>query len=237
MEQTFDDLCNEQKGRTARLFSLTLHVTVDTGIGIVKEHILHFSQRGTMSDILKNRKIAAIIGLLFFLPGAIMLSMLIFSIDPPLGPLKPYLQPPNEGPHILGSLIALSLILVLPAAGVIINVAATEGNPLKGILSNLKLAVIVSFLLVLPFMIMELVFGQNSYSSFPFPLFGILWFLPVMFIVIFTPIVRNMRAGNSIFANPITLLFRVAFLVLIALFWGGLLNDQMPCFLGVPNCD
>jgi hypothetical protein len=38
-------------------------------------------------------------------------------------------------------------------------------------------------------------------------------------------------------ANPINLLLRVAFLALIAWMWGGILIDQMPCFLGVPNCD
>lgn len=237
MEQTFDDLCNECKDRTEKLFSLTVQLSVDTGMGIVKEHVLHLSQRKTMSGILRNPKAAAIIGLLLLLPGAIMLSLLVFNIEPPLGPLGSYLQPPGDGPHILGSLIVLLVILVLPAAGVLINVAATEGNPLKSIFSHLGLAAIVGFLLVLPFIIMELVFGRTSYSSFPFPLFGILWFLPVLFVVVIAPIVRTVRAGNSIMVNPITFLLRVAFLIIIATFWVGLVNDQMPCFLGVPNCD
>ena len=38
-------------------------------------------------------------------------------------------------------------------------------------------------------------------------------------------------------AHPTNLLFRVAFLALIAIIWAGILIDQLPCFLGVPNCD
>lgn len=234
MEQTFDDLCNEQQGR---LFSLTLHISIDTGIGIGKEQILHLSKRSTMSSLLKNPKTAAIVGVMLFLPGVVMLSLLMLGIEPTLGSLAPYLQPPNDGPHILGSLIVLSLILVLPAVGVIVNVAATEGNAVKSIFSNLGSAVIISLLVVLPLIIMELVFGRDSYSNFPWPLFGILWLLPVMFIVIFAPIIQSVRAGNSILANPITLVLRVGFLFLIAIMWCGILIDQMPCFLGVPNCD
>jgi hypothetical protein len=32
-------------------------------------------------------------------------------------------------------------------------------------------------------------------------------------------------------------LLRVVFLAFIARMWIGILIDQMPCFLGVPNCD
>lgn len=233
MEQTFDDLCKEDEGR---LFSLTLNLSIDTGLGIVKEHILHLSQRRTMSAILKNPKTAAVIGILLFLPGVLMLSLLILGIEPTLGPLQPYLQP-AEGPHILGSLVVLFAILVLPTAGVLINVSATEGNVFKAALVNTVPAVVIGFLLVLPFVILESVYGRTSYSSFPFPLFAILWILPSIFIFIGMPVARNLLAGNSITANPVTLLFRVAFLVIIGVMWASLVNDQLPCFLGVPNCD
>jgi hypothetical protein len=61
--------------------------------------------------------------------------------------------------------------------------------------------------------------------------------LPVAFIVNLVPIVRNVRAGNSLVAIPINVLLAVAILVLIAMTWGALLVDQIPCFMGVPNCD
>jgi hypothetical protein len=99
-----------------------------------------------------------------------------------------------------------------------------EGDIMQTILTNLRLPAIVSFLLILPFMIMEVVNRRNFNEGFPIPLFVFMWILPMLFLLIGMPIVRNIRAGNSILANPIALLIRVAI-------------DQMPCFLGVPNCD
>jgi len=108
---------------------------------------------------------------------------------------------------------------------------------MKKIATNLISAAIISLLLVLPFVILELVNRRDFPESFPIVLFGFLWLLPVAFIIILVPLVRNVRAGNRMMANPIHLLLKIACLALIALFWGGLLNDQLPCFLGVPNCD
>ena len=112
-----------------------------------------------------------------------------------------------------------------------------QGNPMKNILTNLRSPAIISLLLVFPFMILELVNRRNFHEGFPITLFGLMWLLPILFIITMMPIVRNIRAGNSIIANPVILLLRVVFLAFIAWLWMGLLIDQMPCFLGVPNCD
>ena len=108
---------------------------------------------------------------------------------------------------------------------------------MQTILTNLRLPAIFSFLLVLPFMIMEVVNRRNFNEGFPIPVFVIMWLLPVLFVLTGMPILQNVRAGNSVLANPVIVLIRVVFLILIVWFWGTLLIDQMPCFLGVPNCD
>lgn len=113
----------------------------------------------------------------------------------------------------------------------------TQGDPMKNTVTSLKSPALISFLVVLPFMILEVVNRRNFNEGFPIPLFVIMWLLPVLFILTGMPIVRNVRAGTSIVANPISLLIRVAFLLFIVWFWGGIVIDQMPCFLGVPNCD
>lgn len=107
----------------------------------------------------------------------------------------------------------------------------------KSIITDLGSAALISFLLVLPFMILEWVNHRNLHESFPIALFGFLWLLPMAFIVILMPTARTVRAGNGITANPFNLLFRVAFLTLIATVWGWGVIDQLPCFMGVPNCD
>jgi hypothetical protein len=112
-----------------------------------------------------------------------------------------------------------------------------EGDIMQTILTNLRLPAMVSFLLILPFMIMEVVNRQNFNEGFPVPLFIFMWVLPVLFILISTPIIRSIRAGNSILVNPIVRLIRVILLAFIVWMWFGILIDQLPCFLGVPNCD
>lgn len=157
MEQTFNDLCNDQKRRDRSLFIFALGMFIETGIGIVKEHMVRISERNKMKTITKDLGSAAIISLIIVLPFAILEAL-------------------NNG------------VTRENASGLIL-------------------------------------------------LFGVLWLLPTAFIVIFIPMLRSVRAGNTLMARPITLLFRVASLVLIATVWGWGFIDQLPCFLGIPNCD
>lgn len=112
-------------------------------------------------------------------------------------------------------------------------------DPMKNIASNPKAAAVISFFLVLPFALLDLLFNplrrQNVLDLVV--LFGLLWLLPMVFIVILAPIVQAVRAGNNILTNPVTLLLRVAFLFLVAWMWAVAMIDQLPCFIGVPNCD
>jgi hypothetical protein len=114
-----------------------------------------------------------------------------------------------------------------------------DKNLMKNIFTNLGSTALISFILVLPFAILDFLFNtlrrQNILDHIV--LFGMLWLLSIAFIVILVPIVRTVRAGNNIMANPLNLLFRVAFLALLAMMWGSILIDQLPCFMGVPNCD
>jgi hypothetical protein len=107
---------------------------------------------------------------------------------------------------------------------------------MKGITKSFGRAALISFILVAPFAILESlnhsITRQNALSLIV--LFGLLWLLPMVFIIIVAPVVRNLRAGS---AKPINLLLRVASLAFITVIWTGIVMDQLPCFLGVPNCD
>ena len=102
---------------------------------------------------------------------------------------------------------------------------------------NLKAPAIVSSVLVLPFMILEFVNSRGFHEGFPIVLFVFMWLLPMAFIVILMPILRSLPAGNRTMPSPLSLFPRVVLLLLIAWLWVSLVQDQMPCFLGVPNCD
>ena len=114
----------------------------------------------------------------------------------------------------------------------------TEGAMMKTMISNPRLAPLISFILcVFPFMILEWATLSNAPRSDASPmLWVVLWFLSTGFVAVLMLIVRSVRAGNTITANPVSLLFKLVFLVLFAWFWGALVIDQMPCFLGGSGC-
>lgn len=109
--------------------------------------------------------------------------------------------------------------------------------PAKPVTADLKPAAVIGLILVLPLMLLEWVNHRNLHESFPVALFVFLWLLPAAFVVVLAPLVRTVRAGRSVTANPVNLLLRVTLLILIAVLWAGVFVDQLPCFLGVPNCD
>jgi hypothetical protein len=107
---------------------------------------------------------------------------------------------------------------------------------MRNISSTFLKPAIISSILVLPFVILELINRRSLREDFPYVLFGMLWILAGVFTLLLMPIVQNVQAGNRIRINLINLL-RVVSLVLIASLWVGIVLDQMPCFLGIPNCD
>lgn len=102
---------------------------------------------------------------------------------------------------------------------------------------KLGLPALLGFISVLPFVLMELVNRQDLQEAFPIPLFGIMWLLAGVFFYILISIARDAKAGKNVMTQPITLVASLACLILIAALWSAILFDQMPCFLGIPNCD
>jgi hypothetical protein len=107
----------------------------------------------------------------------------------------------------------------------------------RGSVRHLLAPVAIACLLVIPFMILEFM-NRRAYSEpFPYQLFAMMWLMAFCFGFIFIPTIRNLMPGRSGSANPLILLASLASLFLLAWGWIGLVNDQMPCFLGVPICD
>jgi len=108
---------------------------------------------------------------------------------------------------------------------------------MKNIFTNFIIPAIISSLLILPFVNLELVNRQGFHEGFPFVLFVLMWFLQTAFIIVLIQIVQSVRKGNRLMANPLDLFLKVSFLALAVWMWSGILMDQMPCFLGLLNCD
>jgi hypothetical protein len=96
---------------------------------------------------------------------------------------------------------------------------------------------LIGLILVAPFVFLELRYGSGSYSNPPISLFGLLWALGTIFLITVASMAQTARVGGGLLAHPVTLSLRLIFLLLVAWCWGFLIIDQLPCFLGVPNCD
>ena len=112
-----------------------------------------------------------------------------------------------------------------------------NARPVTG-LSHFRWPAIISSSLVLPFVILEFVNARTIPGfahSFPIPLFALLWLLAFSFVYILTRMIR--RDSTIVTRLPALAGLGVVVLALIAIAWVGIVVDQMPCFLGVPNCD
>ena len=91
-----------------------------------------------------------------------------------------------------------------------------------------------SFLLVVPFALLEFSNRRGFNEGFPFALFILLCVVPALIFGTRSTIevYRSDRARASG-----SLILRVVVLGVLTWFWIAFLTDQMPCFLGVPNCD
>jgi len=74
---------------------------------------------------------------------------------------------------------------------------------MQNILTSLRLPTIISFLLILPFMIMEVVNRRNLNEDFPVMLFFVMWLNLFAISLILLPIVLGRRTGNHDMANPV----------------------------------
>ena len=153
------------------------------------------------------------------------------------------------------NLFAISLILLPIVRGRrtadqgMANPSATQGNTL---LTNPKSVVMISIILFLfpgifpllnsvGWLSMDRLFnGPNpevAYLPGQILSFSLILFPVAAGIIAGGPIVRTLRAGGSLFAHPFHLIIVVVISFLFAAGLVGLIVDQWPCFMGVPNCD
>ena len=102
--------------------------------------------------------------------------------------------------------------------------------------ATLSVAAVTGAVLVLPLLLLEWMNTRGFPAGFPAALFLFLWILGAAFVVILMPMLRTRADGRR--ATPsIADAARVVLLMVIAAVWVTLVTDQMPCFLGFPNCD
>jgi hypothetical protein len=102
--------------------------------------------------------------------------------------------------------------------------------------STLGAASIISVAPVTPLVFLELRNNGRRVSDIVV-LFGVLWVLAIAFATTATPVVRRFTSGHAVLQNGSALAVRMTVLTVIAAMWWGIVRDQLPCFIGAPNCD
>ena len=100
---------------------------------------------------------------------------------------------------------------------------------------RLLVAVAIGALVVIPLLLLEAV-TTRGFSTYGFPtaLFAVLWVLASAFMGLFLNLLKNVKNGSGL---RLSLAASAILMLVIATVWGRLVVDQMPCFMGVPNCD
>jgi hypothetical protein len=247
MEQTFHDLWHEKRQTKQAWFSLVFWMFIDTAIGVCKEHLLRLSPGVCMHTIPKTLGSSALIGFLLVLPLMIMEVVTRRDLNEAFPTMLFFVLWLN--------LFAISLIL-LPIA---LNTQKANADMAKAapgqkntLLANPSLTMLISVALLLSPIILPLLDaagwlsldrlfnGSNPEVAYlPGQILSlVLIAFPVAAGVIAgRPIVNTLRAGGSLFAHPLHLIIVVVISFLFAAGVIGLIVDQWPCFIGVPNCD
>ncbi len=99
------------------------------------------------------------------------------------------------------------------------------------------IAVLGGVFLTAPFIVLEWINTHGFWSMGIPPLFFIMWLTGSIFTYTLLSILQDLQMKKKLKTNPIFLIAKVAFLILLAWIFIGLVIDQWPCFMGVPNCD
>jgi hypothetical protein len=247
MEQTFHDVCTEKRRTKSGLFGFVLWTFIETVIEIFKEHLLLIASGDIMQTMLKTVGSPALISLLLIFPFMIMEVVNRRNF--------------NEGfPFMLFYLLWFSLfstsLILLPILRARRTANRDMANPLptqrNALLANPRSAALMSTVLflapgILPLLDAVGLLSADRLFNGPNPevaylpglfIFLILLLFPVAAgVVACGPIVRTLRAGGSLFAHPIHLIIVVVISFLFATGVVGMIVDQWPCFMGIPNCD
>lgn len=232
MEQTFNDVCDEQKQLTGKVTFTFLFLTfAETSMGVIRENIYEVWRADQLNYWLKNFGLAALTSLFF---TAAYWSLAAWSIPSEV-------ETWSKGQSLVSQIFFNWLVLALVLTPIVSGLRNGENAAVKAWLFPMGAAVLFGLLLIAPFALME--YWNNPVirsGEFPFPfmLFHALWLPPTMIFLVVTPLVRSVRAGESILKRPVGLILRVSSLLFLTTIWVYLISDQMPCFLGgVPGCD
>lgn len=106
-----------------------------------------------------------------------------------------------------------------------------------GTLRSLVASLLISATLVAPFIVLEWVNRRTFHEEFPFVLFAFMSLHSLFVVFLLTPALRRLQKERSLRALKLGHWAGLLLGALLGYAYVDLVIDQLPCFLGVPNCD
>lgn len=98
-------------------------------------------------------------------------------------------------------------------------------------------SLLVGSTLVAPFMILQWVNRRAFHEEFPFVLFTFMALHSLSIVLLLTPAVRRLRSDGHLSALKLGHWAGLTLSACLIFVYVDVVIDQLPCFLGVPNCD
>lgn len=110
-------------------------------------------------------------------------------------------------------------------------------SPVLRLLRPLATSLGISAVLVVPLFLLEWWNRREFQEEFPLLLFTFMSVHSLLIVLSAAPAVGRLRSGRSLRALRFAHWAGLAVSASLAFVYAGVVIDQLPCFLGVPNCD
>ena len=106
-----------------------------------------------------------------------------------------------------------------------------------GTLRSFGASLLISAALVAPFIVLQWVNRRTYHEDFPFGLFAFMLLHALLIVRLLTPALRRLRTESRLRALGLGHWVGLLLGILLVFVYANVVIDQLPCFLGVPNCD
>ena len=113
----------------------------------------------------------------------------------------------------------------------------TQDQAASGIRHSFVASLLISAALVAPFIGLQWVNRRTFHEGFPFVLFAFMSLHSLFIVLLLTPALRRLGAERRLGALKLGHWGGLLLAVFLGFLYVNLVIDQLPCFLGVPNCD
>ena len=113
----------------------------------------------------------------------------------------------------------------------------TRNQAGPGTLKPFVTSLLISSTLVAPFVVLQLLNRRAFREDFPFVLFTFMSLHTLFIVLLLVPALRRLRSERNLRALKLGHWAGLVLSAFLAFAYVDVVIDQLPCFLGVPNCD